>query len=300
METTETLEISVDIMDPIGFHANPNMLEMRLKNDLVGKCKNAYYVLGVKEIVKSSPCTINFLDSRSNGSVSAVVRVQALRYFVGDVVAGCTVMQKDNSGKIFCSKQMLLITIANGPYNSSMPVGATAIVRITAIHFAPNSSTIAALGELFMFSPTLTVFRVRAEDVDEAIIAPIRTAAQEEFTARNPQYCKIFANAWATPQSLPEGAKQVNLFELPTTGEFLVAADNRLDLTSGALAIYSNIPEGAIPRDCESATMAMYNLYGGFRNMLAAIRDIEEEFKKNPSNPPCKSALIVIARSKLK
>ena len=125
-------------------------------------------------------------------------------------------------------------------------------------------------------------------------------AAQEEFTARNPQYCKIFANAWATPQSLPEGAKQVNLFELPTTGEFLVAADNRLDLTSGALAIYSNIPEGAIPRDCESATMAMYNLYGGFRNMLAAIRDIEEEFKKNPSNPPCKSALIVIARSKLK
>jgi hypothetical protein len=297
MQTFETVEMSVDIADPIGFFMNKNMLHMRLESELVDKCKNGYFVLGVEEIVKTSTCRVDFLDPHCVGRMSVVVRLRALRYAVGDIVASCLVQVKTKANTIVCRKGPLVITVKAGPHNNAITLGHTAIVRITATYFTPGLQIISAEGELYTFSPSLTLYRINFEEVDAAVLAPIIAAARDEFEAtKDLPWRRAFAQAWTTPQQLPSDAKTVSLFEL-TSG--LVGADNRVDLTSGSVVTFVNTPTNATIQDCESSTMALCNLYWGLRNLLLAIRDLAEEFEKNPKEPACKTSLVILARSRM-
>jgi hypothetical protein len=110
MRITKVLETNIDITDPVNVYSSPDtrVLEI-LANKFNGKCYKACYIEKVNKIIKRGSCRINKYGAPNIGTVSVAFEVSGIIYAPGEIINGCTFINRDANGIITLRKNNITI-----------------------------------------------------------------------------------------------------------------------------------------------------------------------------------------------
>lgn len=274
MIITKVISLGLDIHNCINIYTDPDNIRQILISRYEGRCISGCYIKEIGRILRMGECIINQDGPPSFGVIPVVFEVTAIIYAVGEIINGCTVMNRDKAtGVLICNSDIASIMVSHHPSITSITKGQIISVRVVAAKYNISSTKVAISAIPLLFSNEPMIYKVGAiTDTAAAMLANVleRIKYEEEQMEK---LKKEKLKAWETfdqllyayhePQPTPKGAKLVDIKTLlkPGTGEIqYISRDSRINLSTPNVYVYpvgSAFPEKARVR----ADLPIANVY---------------------------------------
>jgi len=249
----KVLQTEIDISDCIGLYAGGNV-ENNIKNILIGmftgRCYRKCFVVEVLKIIEYGACTINQEGSADSGTMPVRFEVSALVYTPGEILNGCTVVNREENGNIICSQEQTDIILSANPLINSIQISQKISVRVhrskytignakisvSAVPLLPSKSPVqyhykpAGLGPDFQ-----KYLESLLEQIDDALAIASENKKKPAY-----KFFEMLLFAYNDSPKLAEPNMYTDLLEFvknPPTVEFYVCRDPRLMPTSQKIYI---------------------------------------------------------------
>jgi hypothetical protein len=120
----KTIEVSLDIEDPISTYANANTNILRkLQAKYEGRCYAGCFIMKVLNIVKRSECIIMQNTESCDGSINVMFRAQVIQLLPGEVLHNNKIIKKELERKLLVATNNICSLNINteGIYDSVAP-----------------------------------------------------------------------------------------------------------------------------------------------------------------------------------
>lgn len=256
MRILKRIEFGLDIVDPIAMYEDPNYLMDLLVARYENRCYKSCYIEKILRIVPElvTDCNITLNGNPTFGTVGVICDVNAIIYGPGEVINGCTVINRSSAGIIIASTQITRITLdARHPALSSITKDQIISIRVGRCKYVIGSQQIAINAVPYVIEQSYNIYRINGEITNLALFDDVneRIAYEEQEQTR---LQKEEPKAWATFNHMISAYKepQKPIAEVAISIENVmksqyVSRDPRMDLSSKSMYTYTvdTLPEDA-------------------------------------------------------
>lgn len=291
MLITKIITAGVDIQNPINVYSDAdNNLMNILRDKYVGICYSGCYILDVLEIIERSDCYINQDGAPTFATLSVRFKVSAINYFTGEIINGCTILNKDDK-TIICSTDNSSIMMSTNPVLESLTVGQKISVVVGTSKYNLNAKKITV--NAVPLAPVKMAAIYKIDTIDDSLrpyFADLLDKIKEEESRAEQVQKKsweFFASmmyAYKEPQPAPAGAIELNIKDLAegkplAKGIRYLVRDPRLNPSAPFVHGYSDpvkLPQGVKIRTGYPVKDVIASLLLDYYNYLRSVREMSE------------------------
>lgn len=255
----KTIEVGIDIRDPISVFADPDNLKRILVDRYEKRCFRGCYIVTINKILRQSECVINRDGPPDFGTISVVILVSAIIYAPGEIINGCVVKNKDKSNILICSTDIASIMVMSNNTLDSVANGQTISVRVANVKYNQGAEKVSVSAVPFILQTKAVVYKLVPEpETQLAAGEEARKLLSNELSESrmvkeiNPKAWDTFSKllyAWKEPQRSPPGAKVHNLTDLfneyclgKLQDVIYIVVDPRINMADLDVYVYSDEP----------------------------------------------------------
>lgn len=318
MHITKIISIALDIQNTVNVYSD---LETNIKNILVdrfeGRCFRACYISSINRIIKMSDCYINQDGVPSFGTINVIFEVTAIIYAIGEIINGCTVVNKDKR-TIICSSEHASIYLVADDTMESVQKGQKLSVRVGGAKYNIGAAKVSVNAVPFLPVKVATIYRLPPVTTDTKLyLEPMLERIKEEETAceearkANPKGWEFFSQllyAYKEDQKKPQQAIEHNILDLisrldkfPKDIRF-ISRDPRINLTKPLVYTYStqDLPDGARLKESKLvAKEVILIMLDDYYNQLRTIREMLEIYGTQQALESHKNLWLIFKKSKV-
>jgi hypothetical protein len=199
---TKIIEIGLNIQNCIGFYSDPDNLMRMLQEKYEGYCMKCCYVKSINKILRRGELTIRQDGQPSTGTISVTCEITAIAFSPGEIINGCTVINRGADGMLTCETDITSIFYNAPKLMASITRGQIISIRVGGVRYSIGSNKIAINAAPFLPNDVITAYKI--DTIDSTLRAGLTNVldriAQEEEHAQ--QIKKSSPAAWETFERL--------------------------------------------------------------------------------------------------
>ena len=275
------IEIGIDIENPIPFFADPNNNLLRyLKEIYEKKCFRSCFIIEVLRIIKQSEPIIDQEQDHCFAKINIQFEVSAIVYILGDIINGCTVINKDKTGSILCISKYACIGLKAHKYFQGVQLNQLISVVVGDANYHPGSSQISIKGLPLLFTDPIIYYidpskftSEQKESIDDIILS---ITNEENLKGDIPERAWQFFDdrlySYREKMEQPKNVVEMSIFKLSVAGWF--SRDPKIRLSKPIMYYYKDPPDKPVSTtDSFESYLAILNNY---HNIIRTIREMTE------------------------
>lgn len=289
MIINKVIEVGLDIQNTINLYNDDDNIKRILSDKYEKKCFKGCYIQSINHIIKVGDCVINQDGVPNFGAISVIFEVTAIVYANGEIINGCTVVNKDKSGMIICSTDIASIIVKMHKSLESITKGQIISLRVWAVRYNQGAEKMSISAVPYLFQPKSQIYKIgnvtnKSTEIVHNVLERIEFEVQEmeKIKKENVRAWETFDQllyAYKTEQPNPPGSISQDLLAL-AKGELknigYVNRDNRMKLSKNLVYCYAEdkFPENAIIESELSTENVLLILLEDYCAHLRTIREM--------------------------
>jgi hypothetical protein len=188
----KVIDATIDVRNPVNFCADKDRhLMTEIRNIYVGRCFKGAYIVGVREILRTSACRIESTNSSGEAHIDVQFLAEVVVFSQWDILVGAEIVR--NQQMVVCTYGApgaggrAVVTVLASKAVEALAVGQKIVVRVVMAQHQPMQPQAAVVGALLVCDKAAPVYRLRAGALDAAAraeLAPMVQAIDAELGRR--------------------------------------------------------------------------------------------------------------------